>query len=96
MGFGHVGCGVGGFAARCFVDCLSSAPRGKRAVDGRRGFGYDVCVGRVGLQPAAPSIARRPPHAVDEQLTGAAAWVMGGMVGRTASYWERSVIGNAE
>ena len=50
----------------------------------------------VAVQPGAASTAPRAPHAVDEQLTGAAAWVMGGMVGRTASYWERSVIGNAE
>ena len=27
----------------------------------------------VGLQPRAPSIARQPPHAVDEQLMGARA-----------------------
>ena len=39
----------------------------------------------VGVQPGAPSIARRVPHAVDEQLTGAVALAMGRMGGRFAA-----------
>ena len=37
------------------------------------------------MHPAAPPIARQPPHAVDEQLTDAVALAMGRMGGEVCS-----------
>ena len=39
----------------------------------------------VGVQPGAPSIARRVPHAVDEQLTGSGLRSCGVWGGRVCS-----------
>ena len=47
--------------------------RAARSVDGRRGFGHGRCVRGGFAATCSVSCPSQPPHAVDEQLTGAGA-----------------------